>query len=345
MNSARRSRAGSARRFKLPRPLDPGERSAGAQRLARRAVPRRHRRRALGQRPARQARDADAQSVLRRLCGRRGRRALRAGLPAGHRRDRLSCPTSTRSPRICSRARSLSSRVARKPARLGRRSPPISRALSRLRARFGFLVFSDECYSEIYTQHAPAGMLEAAAPDFANVVVFQSLSKRSNLPGLRIGFAAGDRNFLARFLELRNVAAPQVPVPAQRVAIAAYGDEDACRGKPPALSRKNSISPTRSSATVTATAGRPAASSLARCLRAWRRRGGGAAAVAGGWPAGRAGQLSRARAGRRHQSGRRLHPRRHGAGPRRPRPKRCTAWSRCWVEDDHAGHRPRHCRA
>ena len=68
-------------------------------------------------------------------------------------------------------------------------------------------------------------MLEAAGPDFANVVVFQSLSKRSNLPGLRVGFAAGDRRFLARFLELRNVAAPQVPMPAQEVAIAAYDDE------------------------------------------------------------------------------------------------------------------------
>ena len=68
-------------------------------------------------------------------------------------------------------------------------------------------------------------MLEAAAPDFANVVVFHSLSKRSSLPGLRVGFAAGDRNFLSAFLELRNVAAPQVPTPAQRVAIAAYGDE------------------------------------------------------------------------------------------------------------------------
>src|SRR5215813_10646110 len=77
-----------------------------------------------------------------------------------------------------------------------------------LARRFGFLVFSDECYSEIYTRHAPAGMLEAAGPDFANVVEFQSLSKRSNLPGLRVGFAAGDRQFLARFLELRNVSAP-----------------------------------------------------------------------------------------------------------------------------------------
>jgi len=94
-----------------------------------------------------------------------------------------------------------------------------------LARRFGFLLFSDECYSEIYTRHPPAGILEAAGPDFANVVEFQSLSKRSNLPGLRIGFAAGDRRFLARFLELRNISAPQVPMPAQRVAIAAYGDE------------------------------------------------------------------------------------------------------------------------
>ncbi|HEY6256511.1 MAG TPA: aminotransferase class I/II-fold pyridoxal phosphate-dependent enzyme [Xanthobacteraceae bacterium] len=97
--------------------------------------------------------------------------------------------------------------------------------LAVLAQRFGFLVFSDECYSEIYSHAAPAGMLETAAPDFANVIVFQSLSKRSNLPGLRVGFAAGDRNFLARFLELRNVAAPQVPVPLQRVAVAAYADE------------------------------------------------------------------------------------------------------------------------
>jgi N-succinyldiaminopimelate aminotransferase len=97
--------------------------------------------------------------------------------------------------------------------------------LADLARRFGFLVFSDECYSEIYSEHAPAGMLETAGPDFANVIVFQSLSKRSNLPGLRVGFVAGDAKFLARFLDLRNVAAPQVPVPLQRVAIAAYGDE------------------------------------------------------------------------------------------------------------------------
>jgi len=104
-------------------------------------------------------------------------------------------------------------------------SPAYLKRLAELARRFGFLVFSDECYSEIYTQAPPPSMLEYAGRDFENVVVFQSLSKRSNLPGLRVGFAAGDRKFLTRFLELRNVSSPQVPVPAQRVAIAAYADE------------------------------------------------------------------------------------------------------------------------
>jgi aspartate/methionine/tyrosine aminotransferase len=94
-----------------------------------------------------------------------------------------------------------------------------------LARRYGFMVFSDECYSEIYTREPPPGILEIAGPDYANVAVFQSLSKRSNLPGMRVGFTAGDKSFMARYLELRNIAAPQVPVPAQEVAVAAYGDE------------------------------------------------------------------------------------------------------------------------
>jgi N-succinyldiaminopimelate aminotransferase len=97
--------------------------------------------------------------------------------------------------------------------------------LVKLARRFGFLVFADECYCEIYSEHEPPGMLEASGPDFANVVAFHSLSKRSSLPGLRVGFAAGDHRFLAPYLELRNIAAPQVPTPAQYVAIAAYNDE------------------------------------------------------------------------------------------------------------------------
>jgi aspartate/methionine/tyrosine aminotransferase len=104
-------------------------------------------------------------------------------------------------------------------------SPAYFAKLAALARRFGFIVFSDECYSEIYTKAPPPSMLEHAGRDFENVVVFQSLSKRSNLPGLRVGFAAGDKHFLARFLELRNVSSPQVPLPAQRVAIAAYADE------------------------------------------------------------------------------------------------------------------------
>jgi N-succinyldiaminopimelate aminotransferase len=99
------------------------------------------------------------------------------------------------------------------------------RRLAALARRFGFLLFCDECYSEIYTRFPPPGILAAVGTDFSNVVVFQSLSKRSNLPGLRVGFVAGDRSFLQKFLDLRNVAAPQVPVPNQEVAAAAYADE------------------------------------------------------------------------------------------------------------------------
>ncbi|HYI30294.1 MAG TPA: aminotransferase class I/II-fold pyridoxal phosphate-dependent enzyme [Bradyrhizobium sp.] len=97
--------------------------------------------------------------------------------------------------------------------------------LKQLADRFGFMILSDECYSEIYTKEAPGSMLECAGSGFTNVVAFQSLSKRSNLPGMRVGFAAGDAKFLSLFHELRNVAAPQVPVPLQQVAVAAYADE------------------------------------------------------------------------------------------------------------------------
>jgi N-succinyldiaminopimelate aminotransferase len=99
------------------------------------------------------------------------------------------------------------------------------RKLAGLARQHGFLVFADECYCEIYTRDPPPGMLEAARGNFGNLVVFHSLSKRSNLPGLRVGFAAGDGRFLASYTDLRNVAAPQVPVPAQEVAVAAYADE------------------------------------------------------------------------------------------------------------------------
>lgn len=97
--------------------------------------------------------------------------------------------------------------------------------LAALARKHDFMVFSDECYSEIYFGERPAGVLEVAGPDYANAVAFNSLSKRSSLPGLRVGFVAGDRKFLADFLEYRNNTAPQVPMPAQAVAAAALDDE------------------------------------------------------------------------------------------------------------------------
>jgi aspartate/methionine/tyrosine aminotransferase len=94
-----------------------------------------------------------------------------------------------------------------------------------LARRHAFMVFADECYSELWDREPPTGLLEVAGPDRENAVVFHSLSKRSNLAGLRCGFCAGDADFLQAFLDLRNVAAPQVPMPVQEVAVAAYADE------------------------------------------------------------------------------------------------------------------------
>src|SRR5690606_18591303 len=72
--------------------------------------------------------------------------------------------------------------------------------LLRLSDQYGFIIASDECYSELYFDSAPIGLLQACAAlgrhDFKNCVVFHSLSKRSNLPGLRSGFVAGDANIL-----------------------------------------------------------------------------------------------------------------------------------------------------
>lgn len=91
-----------------------------------------------------------------------------------------------------------------------------------------FLLFADECYSEIYDAAPPPGALETAVAqggDFANVVAFQSLSKRSGLPGLRSGFVAGDPAFIGAFGRFRNVACPQMPLPVQHASIAAWSDE------------------------------------------------------------------------------------------------------------------------
>ncbi len=101
----------------------------------------------------------------------------------------------------------------------------LEKVIARAR-RHGTFVFADECYSEIWLADTkPVGALEACGPSFDRVVSFNSLSKRSNLPGIRVGFAAGDEKFISAYAEIRNVSAPQVPEPLQEVAIAAYADE------------------------------------------------------------------------------------------------------------------------
>jgi len=103
----------------------------------------------------------------------------------------------------------------------------LKRAIELARA-YDFMLFADECYSEIYDSDAPPGALEIAAGSdarFRNVVVFNSLSKRSNLPGLRSGFCAGDPEFLEIFAEMRNLSAPQMPGPIQHVSAAVWSEE------------------------------------------------------------------------------------------------------------------------
>ena len=92
-----------------------------------------------------------------------------------------------------------------------------------------FVLAIDECYSEIYDKIAPVGGLEAAASlggGFANVLVFHSLSKRSNAAGLRCGFIAGDSELIARFAALRSYSGAQIPLPLQEAAVALWRDEE-----------------------------------------------------------------------------------------------------------------------
>lgn len=93
--------------------------------------------------------------------------------------------------------------------------------------RHDFLVFSDECYSEIWRDAPPPGALAVATRmGLADrVVMFNSLSKRSNLPGLRSGFAAGGAGQIAQMRRLRSYAGAPLPLPLQRVSAAAWGDE------------------------------------------------------------------------------------------------------------------------
>ncbi|NNF91965.1 MAG: aminotransferase class I/II-fold pyridoxal phosphate-dependent enzyme [Boseongicola sp.] len=102
------------------------------------------------------------------------------------------------------------------------------RDLLELAEKHDFLIFADECYSEIYRDNPPVGALEAAADfgaDPERVLVFHSLSKRSNLPGLRSGFVAGGPRSIARIKQLRAYAGAPLPLPLMRAAEAVWADE------------------------------------------------------------------------------------------------------------------------
>jgi N-succinyldiaminopimelate aminotransferase len=103
--------------------------------------------------------------------------------------------------------------------------------LVELAREYDFIIASDECYSEIYVDEdaPPPGLLQACAAmgdnEYRNCVVFHSLSKRSNLPGLRSGFVAGDARVLGNFLKYRTYHGCAMPLHHQLGSIAAWNDE------------------------------------------------------------------------------------------------------------------------
>lgn len=109
---------------------------------------------------------------------------------------------------------------------------PTLKKLIALADRYDFIIAADECYSELYFDEAnpPAGLLSACAElqrtDFKRCVVFHSLSKRSNLPGLRSGFVAGDAEILKAFLLYRTYHGCAMSIPTQLASIAAWQDEE-----------------------------------------------------------------------------------------------------------------------
>ena len=94
--------------------------------------------------------------------------------------------------------------------------------------RHGFIIASDECYSEVYFDQPPLGALEAAFKlqrGFKNLVAFSSLSKRSNAPGMRSGFVAGDAAVLEKFRLYRTYHGSAMSLAVQKASIAAWNDE------------------------------------------------------------------------------------------------------------------------
>jgi N-succinyldiaminopimelate aminotransferase len=108
------------------------------------------------------------------------------------------------------------------------------RQLFELSDRYGFTIAADECYSEIYFKaEAPLGSLEAAhklgRSGYPRLVTFSSLSKRSNVPGMRSGFVAGDAAILKKFLLYRTYHGSAMSLPVQMASVAAWNDEEHVR--------------------------------------------------------------------------------------------------------------------
>ena len=103
------------------------------------------------------------------------------------------------------------------------------KVLLELAEKYDFRIFADECYSEIYRDEQPVGILQVASKmsiDPERVVVFHSLSKRSNLPGLRSGFAAGGSQSIKRMKQLREYGGSPLPIPLQKVAAKIWAEEN-----------------------------------------------------------------------------------------------------------------------
>jgi len=103
------------------------------------------------------------------------------------------------------------------------------RTLFEMSDRYGFVIAADECYSEIYFDTPPLGALQAAQQlgraDYKNLVVFSSLSKRSNVPGMRSGFVAGDATVMKKFALYRTYHGSAMNPAVQAASIAAWSDE------------------------------------------------------------------------------------------------------------------------
>ncbi len=121
--------------------------------------------------------------------------------------------------------------LARQPDRRRAVAGRLEASCSTLSDRYGFVIAADECYSEIYFKRgsrrwAPGSGAQAGPqPSFRNLIAFSSLSKRSNVPGMRSGFVAGDAALMKQFLLYRTYSGGAMSPPVQAASIAAWNDE------------------------------------------------------------------------------------------------------------------------